>query len=121
MNHPVPYKLNDFGGIDPLIELALREDIGSGDVTTDPLPFPDKIAMGRIVAKEPLVIAGLDICRAVFLAADESLVFTPLVKDGTQIGPTQRIASVEGALASILLVVMSVAMGQTAAEATSSA
>ncbi len=103
MNHPVPYKLNDFGGIDPLIELALREDIGSGDVTTDPLPFPDKIAMGRIVAKEPLVIAGLDIVRRVFEKFGAPLRFSPCHQDGEMVAANQLIAEVKTSLRALLM------------------
>ena len=49
-----------------LIETALAEDIGSGDITTDNLVDAQQIGAGVIIAKEPLVLAGIEIARQVF-------------------------------------------------------
>ena len=46
---------------DPLIDLALREDAGLGDLTSEGDFSQNDTASGRIVAKEPLVLAGLDV------------------------------------------------------------
>ena len=51
----------------PLVRSALAEDVGSGDVTTMSLIPQDSFASGVIVAKEPLVVAGVDLpCRRKF-------------------------------------------------------
>ena len=57
-----------------LIELALLEDVGPGDITTDYIVPRDQAGRGMITAKEPLIIAGLDVAEAVFHSLDESVV-----------------------------------------------
>jgi nicotinate-nucleotide pyrophosphorylase (carboxylating) len=48
-----------------LVRLALEEDLGRGDVTTQGAVDPAATAAGRIVARQPLVVAGLPIVRVV--------------------------------------------------------
>ena len=52
--------------MDELIDRALAEDVGEGDLTTSILVPPGTRATARIVQKEPGVIAGLDVAAAVF-------------------------------------------------------
>ena len=59
--------------MDDLIDRALAEDVGDGDLTTRILVPPDLHATGRIVQKEPGVIAGLDVAAAVFARFDVAL------------------------------------------------
>jgi len=61
--------------VDKLIELAIAEDIGSGDITTDNLVPPDLTGSAVIIAKEPLVLAGLETARQVFAWFDGKTVF----------------------------------------------
>jgi nicotinate-nucleotide pyrophosphorylase (carboxylating) len=49
------------------VQLALAEDIGSGDVTTLATVPPDATVSASVVAREPLVVAGLDLAMAAFL------------------------------------------------------
>jgi nicotinate-nucleotide pyrophosphorylase (carboxylating) len=91
------------GVIDHLIDLALSEDIGSGDVTTDSLLHPDDFAVGRIVAKEPLVIAGLDIAKRVFEKLDDHLSFSSVHADGDEIPSGALIAEVQSSIRSLLI------------------
>ena len=67
--------------IKPLIELALNEDIGPGDITTDNLVPYEQEGRGIIVAKQPLVIAGLDVAGAVFAHIDPDVAFEAKFKD----------------------------------------
>ena len=60
-------------GVDELIERALAEDLGDGDLTTRILVPPDLRASARIEQKEPGVIAGLDVAAAVFERFDVRL------------------------------------------------
>lgn len=89
--------------IDHLIDLALAEDIGSGDITTDALIDADIRAGGVIVAKEPLVIAGLDVAKKVFLRCDPEVRFQPLFKDGNTVESGQTVAKITGALRELLI------------------
>ncbi|HEV2445968.1 MAG TPA: carboxylating nicotinate-nucleotide diphosphorylase [Candidatus Sulfopaludibacter sp.] len=50
----------------PIVRLALDEDIGTGDITTNACVPEDRRARGRFVAREPLVIAGLDVLRELY-------------------------------------------------------
>ena len=94
-------KLN-FRLIDPLIELALVEDVGSGDITTESTISNAQVARGVIVAQSGGVIAGLPVAERVFEKIDPSLEFRALVKDGESVQGITPIASVGGAAASIL-------------------
>jgi len=50
----------------PIVRLALEEDIGTGDLTTLACVPEERQAHGRFVAREPLVIAGLDVLRELY-------------------------------------------------------
>jgi len=59
--------------VDELIDRALAEDVGDGDLTTRILVPPDVRATARIEQREPGVIAGLDVAAAVFARFDVQL------------------------------------------------
>lgn len=86
-----------------LIEIALKEDIGPGDITTENLIDPDLEGEGVIVAKEPLVIAGLEVAKQVFEYLDSQVVFTTNYKDGDEVKNTDTIAYVQGKLGILLM------------------
>ncbi|MBA3416629.1 MAG: carboxylating nicotinate-nucleotide diphosphorylase [Chloroflexia bacterium] len=86
-----------------MIDLALAEDIGGGDVTTLATVAADRRARGTLLVKSPGVVSGLEVAAAVFRRVDPSVVFTPLVADGTRVEGGQPIATVEGAARSLLV------------------
>lgn len=88
--------------ISQLIDMALAEDIGPGDITTDHLIDPDMEGSGHIIAKEPAVIAGLQIAREVFLKLDPSVRVVSEFKDGDRVAVGARILSVGGSLRALL-------------------
>ena len=65
-----------------LIDLALREDVGSGDITTDNLIPAGDQRNACMVAKADGVIAGLEVAEMVFRHFDPQLVWTPIAEDG---------------------------------------
>ncbi len=85
-----------------LAENALAEDCAREDVTTTALVPDDQRGSGIIIAKADGVLAGLPVARAVFLTADSSLAWQPHREDGDRVSPGDRVATVEGSLASIL-------------------
>lgn len=89
---------------DPLIHLALAEDLGPGDVTTDALVPPDATGTAVIWAKEKMVLAGLDVARRVFELVDPTVEIDPHFRDGDFIDATSKVkvASVKGPLRSLL-------------------
>ena len=89
--------------IDHLIDAALEEDIGSGDITTDALIDSDIQAEGVIIAKEPLIIAGLDVAEKVFKRLDSGVRFQPVCREGDAVDSGQRVAEVAGELCALLI------------------
>ncbi len=87
---------------EPLIKLAIEEDIGPGDATSLSTLPPDVELAGRIVAKEPGVIAGLPVAEAVFCHVDPDITFTPHVEDGQEVVSGELIAEVVGPGRSLL-------------------
>ncbi len=87
---------------EPLIERALAEDLGSGDVTSRSLIPADAHGRARLEAREPVIVCGLAIAEACFEAVDSDLVFEALAEDGARLSAGQPLARVEGQLASIL-------------------
>jgi len=86
----------------PIIISALKEDIGSGDITSSVLFEKDISILAHIIAKEECVLAGMDIARWVFDAVDEKIAFTALCKDGDRVKKGKRIMSVKGSAKNIL-------------------
>jgi nicotinate-nucleotide pyrophosphorylase (carboxylating) len=88
--------------VSALIDLALEEDLGRGDVTSEVI-FPlEARASGRIIAKEPLVVAGVDVAREVFRRVDPEARFDAVVADGQLLSRGDTVAQVSGATRSLL-------------------
>ncbi len=85
-----------------LIEAALKEDLGDGDVTTGSTVPADLVSTAFLFSKEPGVLAGIDVAMKVFRTIDHALETTVLFKDGTEITQGQKIAEITGSVASIL-------------------
>jgi len=85
-----------------LIEAALDEDIGAGDITTWALLTGNERGVAATIAKDQIVVAGIDIFREVFETYDEYLAFNATCYDGDIAGPGDVIAEISGSLRSIL-------------------
>jgi len=88
--------------VDRLIALALEEDIGRGDVTTQALIPPEKKGAAQIRAKEKLVIAGLPVAARVFMKLDKEVHFLPMAEEGQEVEAGAVLAQLRGPVASIL-------------------
>jgi len=89
--------------LDRLIELSLDEDLGAaGDVTSNALVPPDAMGSGELVAKEQLVLAGLEAFSRVFRYVDPEVQVEFLRNDGQEIKPKVVAAKVSGRLRSLL-------------------
>jgi len=85
-----------------LIAIALREDIGAGDITTD-LFVPDGLhALGRIVARERAIVAGGQTAAEVFRRVNPKLNVEVLQPDGTALSGVETILEIRGPARSIL-------------------
>jgi len=85
-----------------IIEEAILEDIGMGDVTTDSIVSDDLLGHGDVRVKEPGIIAGLDIAEMIFTFIDPELRFKKLVPDGSFVEKSTVVGEVDGAFGSIL-------------------
>ncbi|MFO8082922.1 MAG: carboxylating nicotinate-nucleotide diphosphorylase [Desulfobacterales bacterium] len=85
-----------------LIDIALNEDLGFGDITTDAIISMELIGLGDVIAKEHFIVAGLEIARDVFRRLDPHVFFSTIFKDGDAVKTGQVVFSVQGALASVL-------------------
>jgi len=85
-----------------LIDMALAEDIGTGDITTDYLVSCNSRGRGIIVAKEDLVLAGLDIAKTVFQRLDPKIHLQSDYEDGAEIVCGETVLLLEGSLRALL-------------------
>ncbi|MEB3287095.1 MAG: carboxylating nicotinate-nucleotide diphosphorylase [Vampirovibrionales bacterium] len=86
-----------------VIERALLEDLGQGDLTVDHLPLLHQSkSTAYIRSRAEIVVSGLSVAQAVFRAVDAAIVFEPLVKDGQAVSKNQALARVTGVTASLL-------------------
>jgi nicotinate-nucleotide pyrophosphorylase (carboxylating) len=79
-----------------LIEKALAEDLGSGDVTSEATIPADAISLAVVLAKQDLILAGIDAAAEVFRYLDPDTVFTSFAKDGDKITSGAEIARLSG-------------------------
>lgn len=93
--------LND-SRISRLIELALLEDIGMGDITSEAVLPPTGLVRGKFLCKADGIVAGLEVAALVFQYCDHSITLTPTVKDGAGVANGESIAVVDGDARSIL-------------------
>ena len=83
--------------IEPLVRAALLEDLGrAGDLTSDAIIPPDATARAVLQAREPGVVAGLDLAETAFRLIEPRLRFEVLKGDGDRLQPGDDIAAVEG-------------------------
>lgn len=82
--------------IEEIIKQALREDIGSGDITTEAIVPDSEIIRGKFLAKDSGVVSGLDIVKKVFEQLDANIKFDAFFCDGAAISNGQVLATIDG-------------------------
>ena len=85
-----------------LVERFLEEDIGYGDITTLAIVPASAQAQGRLLAKETLILAGLEVAQAVFAVADSRIRLESTVQDGVLLVPGTVFATVQGPAQALL-------------------
>jgi nicotinate-nucleotide pyrophosphorylase (carboxylating) len=96
-------KLN-INQVRPLIRMAMEEDLGSGDVTTNLLFQDGTRAKAWVISREEIVVAGLPVVEEIFRQYDERLKMTPHFRDGQAAHVSNKLATIEGPLRSMLSV-----------------
>ena len=84
------------------IEGALREDVGTGDITTSTVVPADAQVQAAIIAKQAGVVAGLDVAQAVFLQLDSATDIRALRNDGDNAERGQSLLQLKGNARAIL-------------------
>lgn len=88
--------------IDDLIERALTEDIGAGDITTDAIIGEDRKAQAVWVAKQSGIVAGLFVAERVFQRLDKDFKWMPNVNEGDRIAGGDVLVEMEGTCRAVL-------------------
>ena len=83
-------------GWETIVDLALAEDIGGGDVTTLATVPAGTQARATLLAKAPGVVSGLAVAGAVFRRVDPAVSFAPHLPDGSRVVPGTTLAEVAG-------------------------
>lgn len=84
-----------------LIDLALLEDLGRGDVTTESVGASED-AIGTIICREPVVVCGLSLIGWIIDRSQEKLCYEPLVAEGQNISANSTLAKISGSSSGIL-------------------
>ncbi len=93
----------DLSSIDALIDRALAEDVGSGDVTTLATIPAERRATATFLAKESGVLAGLAVAERVFAALSPEIVIRWDAADGDAVAAGTRFGTVTGPARAILV------------------
>lgn len=88
--------------VERLIDLALDEDLGRGDVTSEAIFPVGERATGYIHAKSPLWLSGVDVAAAVLRRVDPGISLSILQADGAQVLPGTRVMEFAGTVRGIL-------------------
>lgn len=88
--------------IAPVIEAGLKEDVNTGDLTTDLLIAADTQTTAVFIAKADGIAAGLPVAEAVFRKLDPNVKFEYAVKDGEHVSIGQLMATITGAYRALL-------------------
>lgn len=102
INHPITTMpvitdktMNEKQLIDKLIDLAIEEDIHTGDITTEAIIPKHSRGVAEMKMKADGVIAGMDIAKFIFEKFDNTLVWTPYVQDGDKVKKGDVILRIE--------------------------
>lgn len=88
--------------INALVDLALEEDTGFGDITSQAIFSLDHVSQAQILAREDLIVCGLEVARHVFNRVDPALVVELLTGDGDRVNEGKIVLQAEGSTISLL-------------------
>ena len=89
--------------IEALVKKTLKEDIENGDITTRNIFSKEKLAVAEVIAREPMILCGLDIFQAVFKNLTPDVKFSSKnYKDGDEVSVEEIIIRVECDVISLL-------------------
>jgi len=86
----------------PLIRMAIEEDLGKGDVTSELLFEDDMVAKANIISREEIIVCGMDITREILKCYDKRLKLKVHINDGESAHVGSKLAVIGGPLRSML-------------------
>lgn len=92
----------DIKKVHTLIDLAIEEDFGKGDPTTDITVKDGTVAKAAIVTREEIVVCGMEVVREVLKRYDDRLKLRVLIDDGKRASVANKLGTIEGPLRSML-------------------
>jgi nicotinate-nucleotide pyrophosphorylase (carboxylating) len=94
--------LTTFQQVRQLIQAAIEEDCGRGDVTTEATIAEHVISRARLITKQEIVLAGMDVFGEVYAVLDSAVHIKPSYHDGDLLSAGAVIAGLEGRARSLL-------------------
>ncbi len=88
--------------LESVVQAALAEDVGEGDVTTEATVDQDALGAAELLVREPGVVCGLGVAEVVFRALDPEVRFERLVQEGAIVDRPTPVALVTGPERAIL-------------------
>lgn len=85
-----------------LIEMAIYEDFGHGDPTSELTVGADEFAKANLVTREEIVVCGMDVAAEILKRYDPRLKLRPLIEDGQRASVAERLGVIEGPLRAML-------------------
>ena len=89
--------------IDTLIDLALEEDAAYGDVTSESIFAKDHVSQARVLARQDMVVCGLDIAKRVFCRVDPAVKVDLETSNGDQVENGATVLRAEGSTIALLI------------------
>jgi len=86
----------------PLIQMAIDEDLGRGDVTSELLFKKNTVDKANIISREEIVISGVEIVREIIKCYDDRLKLKVSINDGESAHVGSKIATIKGPVRSML-------------------
>ena len=86
----------------PLIQMAIEEDLGQGDMTSELLFESNAVARATIISREEIIVCGMEIAREILTCYDKKLKLKIRIKDGEQAHVGSKLGIIDGPLRSML-------------------
>lgn len=92
----------DLAKVRPLIQMAIEEDLGRGDKTSELLFKEDTTAKATIISREEIVVCGMEIAREILKSYDEKLKLNVRIDDAGSAHVGSKLGTINGPLRSML-------------------
>jgi len=92
----------DIAKVRPLIQMAIEEDLGRGDITSELLFDDHTVAKANIISREEIIVCGMGVAKEILRQYDEKLRLRVRINDGQSAHVGSRLGTVEGPLRPML-------------------